>query len=417
MKILLKNASIFDSKSPFHLKKQDVLICDDKIVDLKSKIEDESAKVLKLKNLTISPGWFDSGVSFGEPGYEERETISNGLAVAAKSGFTKILLSPNTHPLTDNHSNVSHLIKKSLNRTTSLHPIGCLSVNAEGLKLSPLYDMKEAGAVAFGDYKKPILSANFLKIALEYSQSFDGLILSHPSNYKIDENGMMHEGKISTKIGMKGMPDISEAIQVSRDIQILEYVGGRLHIPFVSSEKSVDLIRNAKKKKLDITCSVGLPHLLFSDENLEKFDSNYKIFPPLRSKTDQRALKVGLLEGVIDMVSSMHEPINIEFKKLEFDLALPGTIALEACFGVLLNLFPLDKALDFLIRGSERFGLKRSVIEPGSTADLAIFNPDTRSILKDENLHSTSRNCAFINTVLNGKVYGSFNNGVLTLSE
>ena len=415
MKVLLKNAIVNDPNSNFHLKKYDVLIAEDKIVELKDKIEDESAKVINLKNLNISPGWFDSGVSFGEPGYEERETISNGLEVAAKSGFTKILLSPNTNPITDNHSNVSHLIKKSQNKTTSLYPIGCLSVNSEGQQMSQLYDMKEAGAVAFGDFKKPIENANFLKIALEYSQSVNALILSYPSNDKIDNYGIINEGVVSAKTGMKGMPYISESIQISRDIQILEYTGGKLHIPFISSRRSVDLIRAAKKNKLDITCSVGLPHLFFSEDNVKDFDSNFKIFPPLRSRDDRIALKEGLLEGVIDMISSMHEPVNNEKKQLEFDLALPGTIGLEACFGILMNLFPLDKVLDFLISGAKRFNIKTSAIEPGSNADITLFDPEGHSILKFDNIFSTSKNCAFINQELMGKVYGSFNNGMLTL--
>ena len=415
MKVLLKNAIVNDPNSNFHLKKYDILISEDKIVELKHKIEDESAKVINLKNLNISPGWFDSGVSFGEPGYEERETISNGLEVAAKSGFTKILLSPNTNPLTDNHSNVSHLIKKSQNKTTSLYPIGCLSVNSEGQQMSQLYDMKEAGAVAFGDFKKPIENANFLKIALEYSQSVNALILSYPSNDKIDNYGIINEGIVSAKTGMKGMPYISESIQISRDIQILEYTGGKLHIPFISSRRSVDLIRTAKKNKLDITCSVGLPHLFFSEDNVKDFDSNFKIFPPLRSQDDRIALKEGLLEGVIDMISSMHEPVNNEKKQLEFDLALPGTIGLEACFGILMNLFPLDKVLGFLISGAKRFNIKISTIEPGSNADITLFDPEGHSILKFDNISSTSKNCAFINQELMGKVYGSFNNGMLTL--
>ena len=415
MKVLLKNAIVNDPNSNFHLKKYDVLIAEDKIVELKHKIEDESAKVINLKNLNISPGWFDSGVSFGEPGYEERETISNGLEVAAKSGFTKILLSPNTNPITDNHSNVSHLIKKSQNKTTSLYPIGCLSVNSEGQQMSQLYDMKEAGAVAFGDFKKPIENANFLKIALEYSQSVNALILSYPSNDKIDNYGIINEGVVSAKTGMKGMPYISESIQISRDIQILEYTGGKLHIPFISSRRSVDLIRAAKKNKLDITCSVGLPHLFFSEDNVKDFDSNFKIFPPLRSRDDRIALKEGLLEGVIDMISSMHEPVNNEKKQLEFDLALPGTIGLEACFGILMNLFPLDKVLDFLISGAKRFNIKTSAIEPGSKADITLFDPEGHSIMKSDNIFSTSKNCAFINQELMGKVYGSFNNGMLTL--
>ena len=415
MKVLLKNAIINDPNSNFHLKKHDVLIFEDKIVELKSKIEDESAKVIKLKNLNISPGWFDSAVSFGEPGYEERETISNGLEVAAKSGFTKILLSPNVNPRTDNHSNVSHLIKKSQSKTTSLYPVGCLSLNAEGQKMSQLYDMKQAGAVAFGDYKTPVVNANFLKIALEYSQSFNGLILSYPSNHKIDNNGMINEGLVSAKIGIKGMPDISESIQISRDIQILEYTGGKLHIPFISSRRSLDLIRTAKKNKLDISCSVALPHLLFSEDDVEYFDSNFKIFPPLRSKDDRIALKEGLLEGVIDMICSMHEPMNIESKKLEFDLALPGTIGLEACFGVLMNLFPLNKVLHFLTNGAKRFNINTPRIEPGSNADITLFNPDGHGILKLENLYSTSKNCAFIDQEMTGKVYGSYNNSILTL--
>ena len=415
MKILLKSAIINDPNSDFHLKKYDILISDDKIVELRSKIDDESARIVKLKNLNISPGWFDSGVSFGEPGYEERETISNGLEVAARSGFTKVLLSPNTDPPTDSHSTVSHLIKKSQNKTTSLIPIGCLSQNSKGKEMAQLYDMKLAGAVAFGDYKKPIVNANFLKIALEYSQSFNGLIISYPSNYKIDKNGIVHEGLISAKTGMKGMPDISESIQISRDIQILEYTGGKLHIPFISSRRSIDLIRAAKKKRLDITCSVGLPHLLFSDENVKDFNPNFKIFPPLRSKDDRLALKEALLEGVIDMISSMHEPVNIENKKIEFDLALPGTIGLEACFGVLMNLFPLNKVLDFLIKGAKIFNVKTSPIQPGSKADLTLFNPDSHSIMKLENIYSTSKNCAFINQELSGRVYGSYNNGILTL--
>ena len=220
---------------------------------------------------------------------------------------------------------------------------------------------------------------------------------------------------MSAKTGMKGMPYISESIQISRDIQILEYTGGKLHIPFISSRRSVDLIRAAKKNKLDITCSVGLPHLFFSEDNVKDFDSNFKIFPPLRSRDDRIALKEGLLEGVIDMISSMHEPVNNEKKQLEFDLALPGTIGLEACFGILMNLFPLDKVLDFLISGAKRFNIKTSAIEPGSNADITLFDPEGHSILKFDNIFSTSKNCAFINQELMGKVYGSFNNGMLTL--
>ena len=225
MKILLKNATLLDPTSPFHCTIQNVLIVEDKIVAIGPNIEEDDAKVIKHENLHVSPGWFDPGVSLGEPGFEERETIENGLNVAAKSGFTKMILNPDTLPAVDSHSSVSHLLKSAIGRTTSLFPMGTMTIGAEGNQMASLYDMHMAGAVAFGDHKKSITSGNLLKITLQYAQSFKGLILSHPMNNELSEKGMMHEGTTSTKIGLKGIPSLGESLQISRDIQILEYTG------------------------------------------------------------------------------------------------------------------------------------------------------------------------------------------------
>ena len=417
MKTLLKNATILDPSSPYHSTIQDILISESMIVAIAPNIQEEDAKIIKHKNLHVSPGWFDPSVSFGEPGFEERETIDNGLNVAAKSGFTKIVLNPDTLPAVDSHSSISHLLKTAVGSTTSLFPMGAMTMGADGNQMASLYDMHIAGAVAFGDHKKSIISGNLLKITLQYTQSFKGLVLSHPINSELSAKGMMHEGATSTKIGLKGIPSLGESLQISRDIQILEYTGGKLHIPFLSSQSGVELIRQAKKKGLDLTCSVGLPNLFFDDTELKSFDANFKVFPPIRSKSDQRSLREGLLDGTIDMVSSMHEPINIEFKKLEFELAIAGTIGLESCFGALCTIFPLEKALHFLTKGSERFRIRVSKIKTGEKADLTFFDPYTNHTFEEKNILSTSKNSAFIGSQLSGKVIGSYNNGTLTLNS
>ena len=418
MKILFKKATILNPQSPHHSTNQDILIIGDIIVEIAKNIKaDKEIKVYEFENLHVSSGWFDSGVSFGEPGYEERETLSNGLKVAAKSGFTKILLNSNIHPIPDSKSIIAHLIKMARGYTTSLYPVGALTLESKGNQMASLFDMHSEGAIAFGDHKNPIQKANLLKIALQYSQSFEGIIVSHPMDIELAGNGVMHEGITSTRIGLKGIPSMAESVQIARDLEILKYTGGKLHLPFISTEEGLDLIRKSKNLGLNVSCSVGLPHLIFDDIKLENFDTNFKLFPPIRSKTDQQALRAGLLEGTIDMISSMHEPMNIEHKKLEFENAAPGTLGLESCFGMLSKVFPLDKVISFLTRGVECFGISNPVISAGSTADLTLFNPNKPYSYSADNLKSTSKNSAYLGSELQGKVIGSFNNGVLTLND
>ena len=344
---------------------------------------------------------------------KKRETLSNGLEVAARSGFTKILLNSNIHPIPDSKSIIGHLIKMTSGYTTSLYPIGALTIASKGDQMASLYDMFSEGAIAFGDHKHPIQKANLLKIALQYCQSFDGIVISHPINNELAGKGVMHEGIASTRIGLKGIPSMAESVQIARDLEILKYTGGKLHLPNISTEEGLDLIRKSKKQGLNVSCSVGLPHLIFDDAELESFDPNFKVFPPIRSKADQQALRAGLLEGSIDMISSMHEPMNIEHKKLEFENAAAGSLGLESCFGVLNKVFPLDKVLSFLTRGVRCFGIPTSTIAAGAIADLTLFNPEKSYRYSADDLKSTSKNSPYLGSELQGKVLGSFNNGCL----
>ena len=413
MKLLIKSATLVDSASDLNFKVKDILIEDGFITDISDKIDSKSDKIIKLKNLHVSEGWMDTSVSFGEPGYEERENIENGLNTASSSGFTSLLLNPNTKPLADSHSSVSHIIKKSKNHTTKLYPIGNLTLNGEGDKLAPLYDMKLAGAIAYGDHKKPIKDSSLMKIALEYSKSFEGIVISYPNDESLSSNGVMNEGLTSTSLGLKGIPNVSESIQVFRDLQILEYTGGKLHIPYITTEKSVNLIKDAKKRNLNISSSVSLAHLILNDNDLSDYNTNLKLSPPLRSKNDSDVLKKALLDGTIDYVTSMHEPIDIDNKKVEFDNALSGSIGLECMFGALSNIFPLDKTIDILTRRKNNLSISQNKIQVGSKAELTLFDPDSTYTFKEDHILSTSKNCAFIGKKMTGKVYGVVNNNNL----
>ena len=412
MNILLRSATIIDSNSPsIHLKKRDIHIKDGVIQKIASKIDSpKGAKEIKLDNLHISLGWFDSSVSFGEPGFEERETIANGLQVAASSGFTDVVLNPNTNPTPDSSSDIIFLKERSKGHATTLHPMGNFTANGDGAHLAELYDMQNAGAVAFYDYKSSLKDANLLKIGLLYAQNFDGLVLSYPEELQIKGKGTVNEGEISTRLGLKGIPSLSEELQLVRDLYILEYAGGKLHIPTVSTSNAVKLIADAKKKGLNVTASVAIHNLMLSDNELETFDSNYKVRPPLRSQKDCKALLKGLQTGTIDFVTSDHTPIDIERKRVEFDNAEFGSIGLESAFGTLNTLFSIEETIALLTKGKERFGIESSKLKEGEIACLTLFNPDGEFTFEKSHIKSTSKNSIFLGKSLKGSVYGCINN-------
>lgn len=415
MNILLKSATIVDATSKHHLKKRDVLIENGKIARIAATITGVKAKEVSLKNLHISQGWFDSSVCFGEPGYEERETVENGLKTAALSGFSHVAINANTFPVTDTKSHIKFLKAKAGGNAVNAYPIGSLTSKGEGVDLAELYDMQNEGAVAFYDYKKPIENANLLKIALQYTQSFDGLVQSFPFEKSIARNGVVNEELNSTRLGLKGIPALAEELQITRDLYILEYAGGRMHIPTISTEKSVQLVKEAKKKGLHVSCSVAATHLALTDDALETFDTNYKLLPPLRTARDNKALLKGLNDGVIDGVTSDHNPIDIENKKTEFDHAEFGSIGMESCFGTINALTNTETAVVSLTRLKETFGIPQEPIAEGADADLTLFDPKTIWTLTETALHSKSKNSAMLGQSLTGKAYGIYANKQLIL--
>ncbi len=417
MNVLLKSVKIIDPASKSnHLKKRDILIKNGRIERIAARIETaNNIRVIQQKGLCVSRGWFDSGVSFGEPGYEERETIANGLATAAKSGFTSIVLNPNTHPKPDSSGAIIFLKKSAEGHAVKLIPLGSLTVKSSGVDLAELFDMHNAGAGGFYDFKSPIENSNLLKIALQYSQNFGGLVYSFPLDRKLAPKGIVHEGASSTRLGLKGIPNLAENLQIKRDLDILEYSGGKLHIPTVSSGAAIKHIIEAKKKGLDVSCSVAIHNLWFTDDVLEAFDSNYKVLPPLRTREDQKILIKAIKDGVIDFVTTDHTPMDIEEKRLEFDNAGYGSLGLENAFGVLNPLFGTEMAVDLLTRGKERYGDENLPIEAGEKACLSLFDPEVSFQLKKDHLYSTSKNSMFLGEELKGKAVGIIANNQLII--
>ncbi|MDO3694538.1 dihydroorotase [Wenyingzhuangia sp. chi5] len=418
MNILLKSATVFDPKSTHHNQTVDVLIENGLISKIDNNIScPTNCDEINLENLIISNGWFDASVSFGEPGYEDRETIANGIEVAAKSGFTQIGLNSNCYPYTDSKSIVNFLKTKAVGTAVNIYPIGSLTKKSEGTEIAELYDMQQAGAIAFNDYKKGTQNANLIKIALQYTQSFGGLVMSYPSNCNIAGEGLVNEGINSTRLGLKGTPALAEELQVSRDLFLLEYTGGKLHIPTISTQKSVALIKEAKAKGLNITCSVSADHLTITDDELASFDANYKIAPPLRTQQDVNALIEGLKDGTIDFITSDHDPIDIENKKLEFSHAIDGSIGLESLFVSLQDILGLDLLIEKITTTPQTiFGLSNSTITEGEKANLSLFTTKGTKTFTQEDILSTSTNSAYLGKKATGKVYGTYNNGILTLA-
>ena len=418
MNILIKSATIIDPSSEFHNKTQDLLIEDGIISKIANSIENAKGfQEIQLDNLHISQGWFDSSVCFGEPGFEERETIANGLNTAAASGFTTVGMNANSYPVIDSNSDITFVNSKANGHAVNLLPIGALTCGSKGEDLAELYDMSTAGAVAFYDYKKPVSNPNLLKIALQYAGNFNGLVCSFPQENKIAGLGVMNENITSTTLGLKGIPTLAESMQVARDLFLLEYTGGKLHIPTISTAESVVLIREAKRKGLDVSCSVAIHNLYFTDNVLNGFNTHYKVLPPLRTQKDIEALIEGLEDGTIDMVTSDHNPIDIEHKKIEFDHAAYGSIGLESAFGALKTKFTLDKTIELLTQGKTRFGVDSLPINIGKALNITLFNPEGAYTFSKGHINSKSHNAIFENESLTGHVYGIISNNKIALKQ
>lgn len=418
MNILIKQATVVDSSSIHHKKTVDILIEKGVIVQIKKNINPEKGmKTIEGTDLHISTGWIDMQVNLCDPGNEHKETLEVGLRAAAKGGFTGIALMSGTNPPLSNKAQIEYVIHKSKSSLVDIFPIGTISDNQEGKDLSEMYDMQLSGALAFSDYKKPIKDAGLILRALQYSDNINSFIITHCDDKTISHGGLMNEGVISTRLGLKGIPALAEEIMLQRNIQILEYTNGKMHIPTISTKGSVELIKKAKSKKLNITCGVASYNLLLDETALEGFDTNFKVNPPLRTKEDIEALKKGIADGTIDVIVSDHNPQDIESKDLEFDLADNGMIGLESCFGVLNTALGSKISLESIIETLTQkpraiLGLKALSITEGAEANLTLFNPNQKYIFEKSHIFSSNKNSGFIGKELKGQVVGVINKNI-----
>ena len=417
MNLIIRKATIVDPQSLFDNQTVDLKITNGSFERIGTSLpKSDTHQEFQHEGLHISQGWFDTSVSFGEPGFEDRETITNGLDVAAKSGFIGIALQPNSYPIIDNQSQVHFVKQKATGFATELFPIGALTKASEGKDMAELFDMKNAGAVAFGDYNKSLSNANLMKICLQYVQDFDGLVIAFSQDETIKGNGVANEGIVSTGLGLKGIPNLAEELIVARNLFLLQYTGGKLHIPTISTAKSVALIKDAKKKGLNVTCGVAVHHLVLTDEKLESFDTRYKVSPPLRTEEDRKALLKGVLDNTIDCITSDHNPIDIENKKMEFDLAKTGTIGLESAFGALQTVLSLDKIIEKLTSGKNILNIENHTIAINNKVSISLFITANNWTFEKENILSKSKNSAFLGQPMKGKAIGIYNQGKLVLA-
>ena len=414
MRILIKSAKVIDPQSRFNRRTVDILIEDGVFKSFKSKIDEETdMKVIKHKNLHICPSFVDLKANFRDPGFEIKEDINTGIKCAINGGYTDVLLMPSNKPSTDSKVEVNYIKNHSSSKLVNIHPAGSVTKNNQGEELCEMYDMSKEGAIAFTDDKNSIQKAGIMKLALEYNKFHDGLVINHPNDKSISNGGTMNEGPTSTILGLKGIANISEEIMLKRDIELAEYTDSKIHISCISTKKSVDLIREAKSNGLKISCDVSINNLILDDSNCETFDSNYKLLPPLRTKTDIDALIVGLRDGTIDAVCSDHCPEDVENKETEFDNAAFGAIGLQTVFPLLCNIqdqISLETMVYKLsINPRKILKLAENSISVDETVKVCLFNPDKKWTLKLEDILSKSKNSPYINHSLGGEVIGIIN--------
>jgi dihydroorotase len=401
-RLLIKNGRVID---PANRRDEvaDVLLEDKTIAAVGPDLDEGGAEVFDATGLIVAPGFIDMHVHLREPGFEHSETIETGARAAAAGGFTSICPMPNTAPVNDNPTVTRYIIERARRfAVVNVFPIGAITEDSAGEKLAAIGSMKSSGVVAVSDDGRPVMNARVMRRAMETARSFDLLVIEHCEDLNLSAGGDMHEGLQSTRLGLRGIPSASEDVMVARDILLAEMTGARYHVAHISSRRSVELVADAKARKLPVTCEATPHHISLADENIIPYDSNYKMRPPLRSACDVSAVVAGIVSGVVDAIATDHAPHPGSEKMQEFERCPFGIIGLETALGVALEVLvhsgkvPLARLVELFTAAPARIlNLKRGTLLPGAAADVTIFDPELSWTYDVNASFSKSRNSPF----------------------
>lgn len=371
-----------------------------------------SPEIVDAYDKIVTPGLIDMHTHLREPGREDEETILTGSEAAVAGGFTSICCMPNTQPPIDNQESVKFIYEKAKSAKCKVFPVAGATKGLKGEELTEIADLVKAGAVAISDDGRPIYSSSLMRYALEYSKMYDLPVISHCEDLALSSDGVMNEGLVSTILGLKGIPGVAEEVMVARDIRLAEFTHSRVHIAHVSTEGSVNLIREAKRKGVKITCEATPHHFTLTDEIIKTFDTNAKVNPPLRTKKDLDALKKGLKDGTIDCIATDHAPHSIEEKDVEFDAAPFGMVGLETALGLVITELIEKKVLSWIeaidkmtLNPAKILKLNAGQIKVGMPADLTVIDPEASWVVEPKEFRSKSKNSPFGGRKLKGKAF------------
>jgi dihydroorotase len=409
MKLLIKGGKVIDPANDIN-DIMDVLIQDGRIKEVGQDLADGDAEVIDAQGKLVCPGFIDMHVHLREPGFEYKEDIASGTRAAAAGGFTTICCMPNTDPVIDN-ATVASFVRERARKSgvVNVLPIGSISKRQEGKELSEMAELVEAGCIAVSDDGKPVEDAGLMRNAMQYASMFGLPVLSHCEETSLSSDGQMHEGYYSTIYGLKGIPAAAEEVMVARDIILAEATGASVHICHISTAGSVELIRAAQERGVQVSCEVTPHHLILTDEVVGSYDADTKVNPPLRSLEDVIALRDAILDGVVDCIATDHAPHHRESKDCEYNLASSGISGLETAVALIMDQLVIPEIIDdetmvrlLTIGPADILGINKGTLDPGADADITIIDPQSVKTVEPEKFYSKGKNTPFKGMRLRG---------------